>query len=189
MRKEVRDLCSGKVFRDLPILRVRFCSGMTRSLFPAELWRGRVTVSSVLEAVHHAAMAGIDSALRWAMQAGDGDELVSDRSLRRWTRRMAVRLPIASQCLGFALQTHSSTAAKLDDMMTRLRPRHLLQLRRQWGHGLLDAAALLPASRSRTATWPRPGGQDPAVAHDPPSRYLPRGTRSRLARRGRPPDA
>jgi hypothetical protein len=176
------------VFRDLPILRVRFCGGLTKSLFPAELWRGRATVSSVLEAVHDAAVAGIGSALQWAMQAGDGDEPVSDRSLRRWAKRTAARVPLASAQLGFPAQVPGSTAAKLDDFMMRLRPQHLLQLRRQWGYGLLDAASL-PPSRPRTATWPRPGGQDPAVAHDPPSRYLPRGTRSRLARRGRPPDA
>ena len=186
-RKLVRDLHTGDVFSDLPILRVKFCCGATRSLFPAEVWRGRATVTSVLETTAQAATGGIDQALEWSMAAGDGDELVSERTVRRWIKRAADRVPLASALLRFPAAPDLPAVEKLDNFATHLHRRHLLELRCQWGFSLLDCAPPAP-DRPRTALWPKPGHQNPAPPHDPPSRYLRRGTRSRLARRGRPPD-
>ena len=185
-RKLVRDLLTGEVFEDLPILRAGFCDGSTKSLMPAELWRGRATVTSVLTMVARAITGGVEHALEWAMQSGDGDETVSERTARRWLRRAEDRVPVATAALDFSPAADSSGAGKLANFLAHLHPRHLLQLRRRWGHSLLDLPS--PPKPPRTATRPRPGHQNPAAPHDPPSRYLPRGTRSRLARRGRPPD-
>lgn len=153
---------------------------------PAELWRGRATVTSVLTTVVHAVEGGIEAALEWAMQSGDGDETVSERTVRRWLKRADDRVPVAAATLVFPSAVGLSPAAKLDTFLTRLRPRHLLQLRRQWDYSLLDVPA--PSQPPHTATRPKPGCQHPSVPHNPPSKYLPRGTRSRLAHRGRPPD-
>ena len=60
-RKRVTDLSTGEVFTEVPILRVQFCDGSTTSLMPAELWRGRATVSSVLETVVHVLRDGIEA--------------------------------------------------------------------------------------------------------------------------------
>lgn len=185
-RKLVRDLITGDVFENLPILRAGFCDGSTKSLMPAELWRGRATVTSVLATVATAATGGVEHALEWAMQSGDGDETVSERTVRRWLRRVKDRVPVATAALDFPLATDLSRAGKLASFLAHLHPRHLLRLRRQWGHSLLD----LPSAPRPpcTATRPKPGHQNPSSPHDPPSRYLPRGARCRARRRGRPPD-
>jgi len=182
----VRDLATGEVFENLPILRVRFCDGTTKSLMPAELWRGRATIGSVLRTVGHAVADGLESALQWTMAAGDGDETVSERTVRRWVKRAGTRVPVAAAALSFRLDAAAGPAAHLHNFAARVRCADLLQLRRRWGRSLLDVPA--PAKPPRTATRPNPGCQNPSVPHNPPSKYLPRGTRSRLARRGRPPD-
>lgn len=185
-RKLVRDLATGEVFTKLPILRARFCSGTTRSLFPAELWHGRATVTSVLQTVVHAVDGGLEHALRWAMAAGPGDEMVSERTARRWLKRAGDRVRVAEMSLGLAPPPAWPPAGKLQDFLSHLRGDHLLRLRRQWGHALLDLpTAPRPA---RTAVRPKPGRPDPVLPHEAPSRYLRRGTRCFPRRRGRPPD-
>lgn len=185
-RKLVRDLATGDSFTRLPILRARFCNGTTRSLFPAELWRGRATVTSVLQTVAHAVADGLEHALGWAMAAGPGDELVSERTARRWLKRARGRVPVAERTLGLAPPPVWPAAGKLQDCQPHLCGDHLLRLRRQWGHALLDLpTAPRPA---RTAVRPMPGHPDPSLPHDPPSRYLRRGTRCFPRRRGQPPD-
>ncbi len=91
-RKRVTDLSTGDVFENLPILRIRFCEGPTRSVMPADLWRGRFTVSSVLETVVHILRDGVGEAIEWTSCAGCGEELVSERTLRRWKKFTAARL-------------------------------------------------------------------------------------------------
>jgi len=59
---------------------------------PADLWRGRSTVGSVLQAVVHVLREGVGPALEWAAYAGAGEEPVSERSLRRWKRITQRRL-------------------------------------------------------------------------------------------------
>ena len=66
-RKWVRDLSTGDVFAGVPIRRARFCDGSTRSLPPGELWRGRATVSSVLETVVRVLRDGVEMAYEWTL--------------------------------------------------------------------------------------------------------------------------
>jgi len=185
-RKRIVDLCSGDIFESLPILRLKFCTGNPKSVFPAELWRGRATVSSVLEAVSDAINGGIDHALQRAMSTGDGDEPFSERTLRRWLKRTVDRVPVAAASLDFPSDRGVSAAAELENFLTRVHPRHLLDLRRQWGFSILDVPP--PQESPNTAVCPKPGLQDPRPPQNPPSRYVRRGTRSRLSRRGRSPD-
>jgi hypothetical protein len=185
-RKRVIDLCSGRVFEDLPILRLRFCTGSPRSLFPAELWRGRATISSVLEVVFDAIDGGVESALQHAVDATNGDQPFSERTLRRWIRRTAARVPVASAALKFSLGDRHRLARKLESFLLRLHLDDLLELRRQWGFSILDTPR--PEESTHKTTRIKPGFHAPRPAQSPPSHYLPRGARSRLARRGRSPD-
>ena len=91
-RKRVTDLTTGEVFEKLPILRVVFCSKKTGSLVPGELWRGRFTVSSVIEAVVRVQRDGVEAANEWTLYAGTGEEVVSERTLRRWRELVRTRL-------------------------------------------------------------------------------------------------
>ena len=91
-RKKVTDLSTGEVFEHLPILRILFCDGATTSLTPADLWRGHFTVSSVIETVVHVTGDGLLAASEWVLYGGDGDELVSERTLRRWRDSTRSRL-------------------------------------------------------------------------------------------------
>ncbi len=183
---EILDLCTGEHFKNLPILRVRFCDGTTKSLFPAELWRGRSTISSVLETVSNAISGDVEQSLQWAMAAGDGDEPVSERSIRRWIKRTVDRVPVASASLNFPSDAGQPAAEKFENFLIRLRPRHFLELRRRWGYSFLDVPG--PQKPPHSTTCPKPVLQNPLPPHDPPSEYLPRGTKSRLSRRGRSPD-
>ncbi len=115
LRKKIRDLCSGDLFLNLPLLRVRFCNKSTKTIYPVELWRGRSTVTSVLEAVFLTLSEGMESALQRVMDAGDGTETVSERTVRRWIKRVGNRLPVAAKTLGLTSEaTRSLTASGLD---------------------------------------------------------------------------
>jgi hypothetical protein len=185
-RKRIFDLCSGDVFENFPIVRLRFCSGHPKSMFPAELWRGKATVSSVLEAVSDALGGGVEHALQRVVAAGDGHESVSERTLRRWIRRAADRVPVAAASLDFPPDRGEGVAARLENFLTRVHPHHLLALRRQWGFAILDVPSR-PKSPN-TAACPKPVFPHPRPPQNPPSRYVRRGSRSRLSRRGRSPD-
>lgn len=185
-RKRIVDLCSGDIFENLPILRLRFCTGNSNSLYPAELWRGRATVSSVLDAVSDAIGGGVDYALQRATSAGDGDEPFSERTLRRWIKRTGNRVPVASASLNIPLDRGGPAAEKLEVFLSWVHARHLLGLRRQWGFSLLDVPP--PPKTPNTSTRIKPGFQNLRPPQNPPSEYVRRGTRSRLSRRGRSPD-
>jgi len=177
-RKQVTDLSTGMVYRHVPILRVIFCDGSSASLPPAELWRGRYTVSSVLETTVHVLASGVNEALEWTMYAGGGEQMVSERTLRRWTRRVVSRLGPLSDYLGLPAQPAEAAtpAEKLAWLLDQVEPADLLRFRRLTGYGLLDKSAPEPKTSHSTAR-PRPGRLSPAPPHNPPSRYLPRGTR------------
>lgn len=188
-RKRIRDLCSGDSFENLPLLRIRFCNKSTKTIYPAELWRGRSTVTSVLETVFHAIDDGIELALQRVMDAGDGTETVSERSIRRWVNRVGTRLPVAARVLAIVSErVFSDTAAMFEHFLTHLYPHHLLQLRRQWGFSLLDVVSPVPVKLACRVKHPKPVFPNPSPPHDPPPKYLPRGTRSWLIHRGRSPD-
>jgi hypothetical protein len=185
-RKRVVDLSSGTTFTNLPIVRLKFCTGNPKSLFPAELWRGKATVSSVLGAVWDAVSVGVEQALQRAVTAGDGDEPFSERTLRRWIGRARQRVPVACASLGFPAGGGQPAPAKLENFLTLVHPHDLLALRRRWGFAILDVPP--PPKTASTATRVKPGFHHPRPPQNPPSRYLRRGSRSRLSRRGRSPD-
>ncbi len=183
-RKIIHDLCSGYVFKNVPILRVIFCDGSTKSLHPAEIWRGKATITSTLEVSSIAAKDGLDEALQWVTMSGDGDEVISERTLRRCLKRTVDRVSIASVALNFSTPTCGSAAEKLENFLTQLHRCDLLTLRRQWGFSLLDVP---PSEKhTNTAKCPKPGFQNPRPAQNLPSEILPRGTKSILHRRGPP---
>jgi len=185
-RKHIVDLCSGDVFENIPILRLRFCTGSVKSLFPAELWRGRATISSVVETVLDAIDGGVEHAMQRAIANGDGDEPFSERTLRRWLKRAVDRVPVASASLNFPSGSGLSPAEKLENFLIQVHPHHLLALRRLWGFSILDVPP--PEKPRRSVSCPKPIFQHPRPAQNPPSKYVRRGTRSRLSRRGRSPD-
>jgi hypothetical protein len=192
-RKRVTDLSTGAVFLDLPILRVIFCDDSTASLMPAELWKGRATVSSVLETTVRVHRDGLQQAQDWTSYAGDGEEMVSERTLRRWRDLIAKRLVGSAFAwlgpeLGLAWSDTQSTAVQLDRLHEALSGSVLLAFRAATGHAVLDRPRE-PRDTPRTHSRPRPvpGRLAPAPPHDPPSKILPRGAWSRSPGRGPPP--
>jgi hypothetical protein len=192
-RKRITDLSTGDVFEHLPILRVIFCDDSTASLMPAELWRGRTTVSSVLETVVRVHRDGIDRTLDWTSYAGDGQEMVSERTLRRWRDLVRSRLIgsafawLAPQ-LGLAWSDTRDPASQLDALLDKLSGPVLLAFRATTGHGLLDRpSGPHPTSQPHSRPRPVPGRLTPAPPHDPPSKILARGSRWPPNPRGPPP--
>lgn len=190
-RKRVIDLSTGDVFEKLPIVRVVFCDGSTRSLLPAETWRGRFTVSSVLETTVRVLGDGIEAAYDWTWLAGSGEEMVSRRSLRRW--RDIVRKRVVGSAwawlgphLGLTWSDAPDPAAQLDTLLERMTADALAAFRREVGRAVLDK---VQPTRSRTRSIRRriPGRHDPTPSHDLPSFRRPRGAWSRHRRRGPPP--
>ena len=166
-RKIVFDIYSGELFKNLPVLRIVFCDGTTKSLFPAELWRGRATVSSVMEAVSDAIIGGVEYALQRAVATGDGDEPFSERTLRRWIKRTGDRVSVASVALNFPSDSDQSPAEKFENFLTRVHPHHFLTLRHQWGFSILDVPLLQKPPNTATRVksvfqHPRPPQNDPA---------------------------
>jgi len=177
----------------VPILRIRFCRGPTHSILPAELWRGRATVSSVLRTVIEALREGIGPALEWAAEAGAGEEPISERTVRRWTQLTASRLiGSAFSWLGPRLDWTWSdtrdTADQLECLLGGLTGSLQLTFRAARGHGVLDRQSVHRASGApRSCAQPVPGRLTEAPPHDPPSILLPRGTWWSRWRRGPPP--
>ena len=167
-RKQVTDLSTGAVFRAVPIRRVRFCSGRTASLVPAELWRGRCTIPSVLETVVHVVRDGIAAACEWTSHAGHGEELVSPRTLERW--RALIRQRVVGGALAWLLpRTGASWSAtrreapQLEAVLGSLTGAVLAAFRASFGRGLLDTLA---RSRARREAARRAR----ALPHDPSRR-------------------
>lgn len=191
-RKRVRDLSTGAVFEDLPILRVRFCSGATPSLMPAELWRGRSTLTSVIETVARVFRDGVEAAHEWTSFAGTGETVVSRRTLRRWRELVRTRLiGSALSWLGPRLGLQGSDsippAEQLEALLDRLTVPVLLAFRGAVGRSALDRH-----SPTRVGAAPRSvarriaGRHAPAAPHDPPPARRPRGAWSPSNRRGPP---
>lgn len=191
-RKRVVDLGTGNVFVDVPVVRVRFCTGATASLMHAELWRGRATVGSVLETVARAFRDGIEAAHEWVTFADTGEPPFSRRTLRRW--REAVRSRVIGSALGWlgprldlTWSDREDTASQIDVLLDRLTGASLLAFRAVTGRGLLDKPArvddrLPPRSPVRRV----PGCLPPDPPHDPSSALRPRGSWWPRNRRGPP---
>jgi hypothetical protein len=149
-RKRVTDLSTGAVFRALPIRRVRFCDGHTASLVPAELWRGRFTIPSVLETVVQV--------LR--------EELVSPRTLERW--RSLIRRRVVGGALAWLLPRTGASwsetrpqASQLEALLGRITGPLLATFRARFGRGLLDLLARRRARRN-AARRARAAPHDPS---------------------------
>ena len=188
-RKRVIDLSTGQTFENLPIVRVIFCDGSTASCCPAELWRGRSTVSSVVESVCHLLGQGIAAAREWVLYGGEGEELLSDRTLYRWRDLVRSRLVGASLAwlgprLGICWSDGEPEAPQLERLLDRLEPTDLLAFRAATSRSVLDTASR-PTALPRSPARPIPGRFAPAPPHDPPQVLLPRG--ARLRRTGRDP--
>lgn len=193
-RKRVTELSSGEVFERLPILRVRFCQGPTRSVMPADLWRGRCTVGSVLATVVRFLREGLEPALEWAARAGDGEEPISERTVRRWqaitqTRLIGSALAVVGPAVGWSWSSHQPEADQLERLLKDLTRPLQLTFRATTGHAVLDAAGVMtPSPLSRSRSRPVPGRLAEAPPHDPPSILRPRGTWSPRTHRGPPPE-
>jgi hypothetical protein len=187
--KRVTDHSTGKAFESVPIVRVKFCDGSTASCQPAELWRGRSTVSSVIEAVSHLERDGLAAAREWLMYGSRDDEPVSDRTLRRWqdlvhSRLIGAALGWLGPRLGVTWSEARDPAEQLDNLLEHLTPEVLVAFRALTGHSVLDTATHR-ARPARSSSRPVPGRLAPAPPPDPPSVVLPRG--ARLLRAGRDP--
>ncbi len=189
-RKRITDLSTGKVFENLPILRVVFCDGTTGSLTPSEVWRGRFTVSSVLEAVVRVHRDGCEAASEWALYAATGEEVVSERSLRRWRDLVRTRLIgsafswLAPQ-IGLSWSDNAPAAAQLEKLFDRITGNLLLGFRALTGRAVLDKPSDVSAPAHST---PRRilGRLSPDPPHTPPLSRRPRGSWLRRTRRESP---
>ena len=192
-RKKVTDLSDGAVFENLPIRRIIFCSRRTASLVPAELWRGRFTLPSVLETGVHLLRDGLPTAYDWTWDAGVDGSPVSPRTLRRW-RDWILRRVLGSAWAWLAGETEltaagaTSAAARLEALLAKLTSLLLLAFRAACGRAPLDKAIArraLPPRRAR----PLPGRHGPAPPPDPPRTLRRRGAWcSRRSRRSPPED-
>lgn len=192
-RKKITDLSTGAVVENLPILRVRFCTGRTVSLMPGELWRGRFTITSVLEAVVHVVGEGVDRACEWAWAAGTGEAIVSESSLRRWHRIVRERL-IGSALswlaphIGLTGAPIHHEADQLETLLAKITGALLVLFRCVFERGLLDRASSSRQTRTAHRSAPRGVGRHaPAPPPDPPRTLLPRGAWWQRRPRGPPP--
>lgn len=190
-RKWVRDLSTGDVFEDVPIRRTEFCDGSTVSLLPSELWRGRSTVSSVLETVVRVLRDGVETAHEWTLYAGSGESVVSRRTLRRWTGLIETRLVGSALAwlgprLGLCWFDRVDVAGQLRTVLDRLGGVLLLKFRAATGHAVLDKP-LTPTKPSPTTSRRVTGDQVLTPPHDSSSSLRPRGSWCRRHRGRSPP--
>jgi len=190
-RKRIVDLSTGEVFEHLPIRRIIFCDGTTGSLVPAEVWRGRFTISSVIEAVVRVHRDGIEAACEWASYAGTGEDVVADSTLQRWRRQVDRRLVGSAWShigpkLGLPWSDSLNAASQLEALVEKLTGSLLLGFRALTGRSILDKA---PLSRPPTRSSARRILEFRSSAPPPktPSSRRPRGSWSRRTSRGPPP--
>lgn len=182
-RKQITDLSTGDVFRAVPIRRVRFCDGHTASLVPAELWRGRCTITSVLETVVHALRDGIAAACEWTTHAGHGEEIVSPRTLQRW--RGLVRQRVIGAAFSWLLPATRAAwsnarpaAPQLEALLRQITGSLLGSFRAVFGRGLLDTR-MRSRARRKAARRARAAPHDPSRhPHSNPPPCAPRSRRS-----------
>jgi len=190
-RKRVVDLSTGKVFERLPIRRIIFCDGTTGSLVPAEIWRGRFTISSVVEAVARVHRDGIEGASEWALYGGTGEEMVSESTLRRWRGLVDKRLigSAWSQIgprVGLQWSGSVEVAIQIEALLEKLSGDLLLGFRALTGRSVLDKAPpCRPPTRSTARRLLEFRSSPPP--HETPSSRRPRGSWSRRTSRGPPP--
>jgi hypothetical protein len=173
---------------------VRFCTGATASLPPAELWRGRFTLTSVLETAVHIFRDGVETAYDWTWQAGRDGSPVSQRTLRRWREAIRSRVIGAAWAwlgprTGLSWSGTQPEAPQLEALIETLTPTLLLSFRSQFGRALVDPAIVKSTSPSpRCPSRPIPGRRTRTSSHDPPCPRRPRGAWSSRRTRRSPPE-
>lgn len=190
-RKRVTDLTTGEVFENLPIVRVVFCSKKTGSLVPSELWRGRFTVSSVVEAVIRVHRDGVEAANEWTLYAGAGEDIVSERTLRRWrelvrTRLVGSALSTLGPQLDLCWSDSTEAASQLETFIEKLSPTTLLTFRALTGHAVLDKPSV-KSSPTRSTARRVSGRLAPTPPPKTPSSRRPRGAWSHRRNSRAPP--
>lgn len=187
-RKRVIDLSTGEVFADLPICRVIFCDSSTQSLCPAELWRGKATITSVVEAVVHMEEEGMEAAWEWCRIAADRNgRVVSRRTLRRWREAVTQRLMPSASSWACRLVCSGSAADQVKQLLETLRLDHLLSFRVATGRAMLDKTLRKSGNDlARSSARPVPGRLDPSPPHETPRSVRPRGSWSPHSPRGSP---
>lgn len=190
-RKRVRDLSTGEVFEQIPILRAGFCDGSSVSLTPAGLWRGRSTLGSVLETVARVYRDGVERAWEWTLYAGTGESVVSRRTLRRWARWVDTRVVDSAWSwlgprLGMSWSDQVDPAGQFESVLEHLADTVLLAFRAATGRAVLDKpTARLP--QTPCATRRVAGRLAPTAPHDRSSSLRPRGSWWPRHRRRGPP--
>ena len=192
-RKKITDLSTGDVYEAVPILRIRFCTKTTASLTPADLWRGRSTVSSVIETVAHVVADGLAAAYDWTWQAGEGDAPVSECTLRRWRdlvrdRLIGSALAWLGPRVGIDWSAGGDEGAQLEALLETLTAGVLAAFGSVFGRAVLDKTTVpRPVPRPRRAAPRGAGRHDRDASPDPPRPVRPRGSWSVCRSRGPPP--
>lgn len=189
----MQDLSTGEVFEEIPILRAEFCDGSTVSLLPAELWRGRSTLGSVLETVGRVVRDGVEAAYEWTLFAGTGEPVVSRRTLRRWRGLVRTRLIGSTWSwlgprLGWAWSDQQDESIQLERLLDHLSESTLTAFRATSARAVLDKAT--PAATAPPCPARRVAGRlTPSPPQEVSSPLRPRGSwLPRHRRRGPPPD-
>jgi hypothetical protein len=123
----------------------------------------------VLEAVVRVHRDGVEATGDWALLGGIGDEMVSDRTLRRWRKMVGTRFLGSAFSwlgpqLGLSWSDRSPVAIQLEKVLDRVTAPLLVGFRAATGRAVLDkSAGNLPAP-ARSAARRVPG----RLAADPP---------------------
>jgi hypothetical protein len=157
----------------VPICRIVFCDGRTASLMPAVLWRGRGTISFVVDAVTLVWAIGLEAA--WERLRSAGPWCPSRSTLGRWRQRVRAVLAVSAALLARRVELPELAAGDI-----------LLSLRRATGRGALDR---LPAPAPRRPARRIAGRLAPAPPPETGGPRRPRGAWSRAAPRGPPREA
>ncbi|MDZ4803651.1 MAG: hypothetical protein SGI90_02155 [Candidatus Eisenbacteria bacterium] len=113
------------------------------SLLPGQLWRGRYTIPSLLKAFLHVVRDGVEAACLRASEAGDGEELVSPRTLYRWKglvrqRLLGSALPWLLPQTGSSWSENRPELPQLETLFSGITDSVLTGFRVTFGRGLID---------------------------------------------------
>jgi len=189
-RRRVRDLAAGRVFADVPVVRVVLCTGATISLMPAALWRGRSTIASVVTAVGHVLADGIEAGPDWVRIQVHGEPGVSRSTLGRWRDKVLPRVSAAALAVVEPHPTEdwsrAAVAARMALLGGVLTLAVLASFRTRCGRAVLDRPAPRSSAAPRRSVRPIPGRLFPAPPPATGGPRLRRGTWSHATPRGPP---
>jgi hypothetical protein len=145
----------------------------------------------VIEAVVRVHRDGVAAAGEWALYGGTGDEMASERTLRRWREVVATRLVGAAFSwlgpqLGMSWSDQAPVAAGLDLLLDRLTGPLLAGFRAVTGRAVLDKPTANPPAAAGSAARRVPGRLAPTAPPITPSPTRRRGAWSCPASREPP---